>query len=175
MPCPVARSLERVGDWWNILVLRDAFYGIRRFDDFQASLGIATSTLARRLDSLVESGLLERRLYCERPPRHEYVLTETGRDFRPVMLALLAWGNRHFAPEGPSVELADRVTGARIDPVIVDRLTGRPVTDAYIVAGPAANDALRRRFDDMRGPSMQLGDPPASIEHERHSARENGG
>ena len=147
MPCPVARSLERVGEWWAILILRDAFYGLTRFDEFQASLGIATSTLARRLDALVASGLLERRRYCARPPRDEYLLTEVGRDFRPVMLALLGWGNRHFAPEGPSVELVDRTTGARIDPVLVDRATGHPVTNAHVVAGPAADAAVRRRFE----------------------------
>ena len=148
MPCPVARSLERVGDWWNILILREAFYGLTRFDAFQASLGIATSTLARRLDALVASGLMERRRYCEKPPRDAYVLTDMGRDFRPVMLALLAFGNRHFAPEGPSIELIDRVSGVHVDPVLVDRLTGRPITDARLVAGPAADDAVRRRLAD---------------------------
>ncbi len=147
MQCPIARGLERVGDWWNILILRDAFYGLRRFDEFQESLGIATSTLARRLDDMVASGLLERRLYSERPPRHDYVPTDVARDFRPVMLAMLAWGNRHFAPEGASVELADAETGAPIDPVLVDRATGRPVTKVRVVAGPAAGESLRRRID----------------------------
>src|SRR6201989_2387122 len=96
MSCPIARSLERVGEWWSILILRDAFYGMTRFDEFQKSLDIAPSMLTRRLNALVESGLLERRRYSEKPPRDEYVLTETGRDFRPVMWALIGWGNRHF-------------------------------------------------------------------------------
>src|SRR3546814_1936184 len=82
-----------------------------RFDEFQKSLGIAPNMLTRRLDTLVEAGLLERRLYSERPPRHEYVVTERGRDFRPVLISLLAWGNRHFAPEGPSVVLVDAASG----------------------------------------------------------------
>src|SRR5215472_2171226 len=99
MQCPIARSLERVGEWWSILILRDAFHGLTRFDEFQENLGIAPNMLARRLKSLVEAGLLERRRYSERPPRDEYVLTQAGRDFRPVLWALLAWGNRHFAPE----------------------------------------------------------------------------
>ena len=146
MQCPVARSLERVGDWWNILILRDAFYGITRFDAFQASLGIATSTLARRLDAMVASGLLERRRYCEKPPRDDYVLTATGRDFRPVLLAMLGWGNRHFAPEGASVVLVDGSTGAAVDPVLVDRATGRLLADAHVTAGPAADAATRRRL-----------------------------
>src|SRR3546814_12016305 len=94
MQCPIARSLDRVGEWWSILILRDAFAGLTRFDQFQKSLGIAPNMLSRRLNGLVESGLLERRRYNERPPRDEYVLTEVGRDFRPVLWSLLAWGNR---------------------------------------------------------------------------------
>src|ERR1700736_2623030 len=112
LQCPIARSLERVGEWWSILILRDAFHGLTRFDQFQKSLDIAPNMLTRRLNGLVESGLLERRRYNERPPRDEYVLTERGRDFRPVIVALLAWGNRHFAPEGASVLLVDARTGA---------------------------------------------------------------
>ena len=145
MQCPIARSLERVGDWWNILILRDAFYGLSRFDEFQESLGIATSTLSRRLDDLVASGLLERRLYCEKPPRHAYVLTDTGRDFRPVMMAMVGWGNRRFAPEGASIELVDAETGALVDLVPTDRATGRRVETVRVVAGPAADEAIRRR------------------------------
>ena len=145
MQCPIARSLERVGDWWNILILRDAFYGLSRFDEFQTSLGIATSTLSRRLDDLVASGLLDRRPYCEKPPRHEYVLTQAGRDFRPVLHAMLGWGNRHFAPEGTSIELADAATGALVDLVPVERGTGRIVERVKIVAGPAADASIRQR------------------------------
>src|SRR6266446_1816945 len=107
MVCPIARSLERVGEWWSILILRDALHGLTRFDQFQKSLDIAPNMLTRRLNALVEAGLLQRRRYSERPPRDEYLLTERGRDFRSVLLALLAWGNKHFAPEGPSVLLAD--------------------------------------------------------------------
>ena len=148
MQCPIARSLERVGEWWNILILRDAFYGLTRFDDFQASLGIATSTLTRRLTMLVDEGLLQRHLYNEHPPRFEYVLTPRGRDFRPVLLTLLAWGNQHFAPEGKSVDIADPTTGSPIDPVLVDRATGRPLTEGIrVVAGPAADAVIRRRLE----------------------------
>jgi DNA-binding HxlR family transcriptional regulator len=89
MSCPIARSLERVGEWWSILILRDAFLGVKRFDEFQDNLGIAPNMLARRLKGLVESGLLEKRRYQERPARFEYLLTERGRDFRPVLWSLL--------------------------------------------------------------------------------------
>lgn len=140
MQCPIARTLERVGEWWSILILRDAFAGLTRFDDFQKRLGIAPNMLTRRLASLVEGGLLERRSYSEHPPRDEYVLTARGRDFHDVLMALLAFGNRHFAPEGESVLLVDAVTGAPADPVLVDRRSGQLLTaSAYkLVAGPAA-------------------------------------
>src|ERR1700754_2912923 len=129
MLCPIARSLERVGEWWSILILRDALHGMTRFDEFQKSLGIAPNMLTRRLNALVESGLLERRAYNEHPPRYEYVLTERGRDFRPVLWALLAWGNRHFAPEGASVVVVDTETGEQADPVLIDRRTGKVMVE----------------------------------------------
>jgi DNA-binding HxlR family transcriptional regulator len=148
MQCPIARSLERVGEWWSILILRDAMHGFTRFDQFQKSLDIAPNMLTRRLNALVEAGLLERRRYNERPPRDEYLLTERGHDFRPVLLALLAWGNKHFAPEGPSVQLADSETGAIADPVLVDRKSGRRITktDYALIPGPAADARTRRRL-----------------------------
>jgi DNA-binding HxlR family transcriptional regulator len=148
MQCPIARSLERVGEWWSILILRDALQGLTRFDQFQKSLDIAPNMLTRRLNALVEGGLLERRRYSERPPRDEYLLTERGRDFRPVLLALLNWGNKHFAPEGASVLLADSKTGAIADPVLVDRASGRRITetDYVVVPGPAAGEQTRRRL-----------------------------
>jgi DNA-binding HxlR family transcriptional regulator len=140
MTCPIARSLERVGEWWSILILRDAFAGRTRFDDFQKHLGIAPNMLSRRLGKLVEAGMLERRSYSERPPRDEYVLTERGRDFYDVLMALLAFGNRHFAPEGENVLVVDAITGKPADPVLVDRRSGRPLAtpDYKLATGPAA-------------------------------------
>jgi DNA-binding HxlR family transcriptional regulator len=129
MPCPIARSLEHVGEWWSILILRDAFRGLTRFDEFRDDLGVAPNILTRRLKALVAAGLLERRRYCERPPRDEYLLTERGRDFRPVLISLLVWGNRHFAPEGPRVQLIDTQTGKPADPVLIDRTTGRVIAE----------------------------------------------
>jgi len=146
-PCPIARSLERVGEWWTILILRDAFAGKTRFDEFQSSLGIAPTMLTRRLATLVEDGLLARVRYCERPPRDEYRLTERGRDFRPVLLALLAYGNRHFAPEGASVQIIEAATGAVAEPLLVDARNGRPIVspDYLIAPGPAARTGFAPR------------------------------
>jgi DNA-binding HxlR family transcriptional regulator len=147
LQCPIARSLERVGEWWSILILRDAFLGATRFEQFQKSLDIAPNMLTRRLKALVDSGLMKRRRYSAHPPRDEYVLTARGRDFRPVLWALLAWGNRHFAPEGASVVIVDGETGALADPVLIDRTSGRPLTGPPFrsAAGPAANEDMRRR------------------------------
>ncbi len=149
MQCPIARSLDRVGEWWSILILRDVFHGLTRFDQFQKSLPIAANMLTRRLNALVDAGLLERRRYSERPPRFEYLLTDRGRDFRPVLIALMAWGNRHFADEGVASQLVDAATGKPADPVLVDRDSGRPIDAAgfRFAAGPAAGEAVRRRID----------------------------
>jgi DNA-binding HxlR family transcriptional regulator len=169
MQCPIARGLERVGEWWSILILRDALHGLTRFDEFRKSLDIAPNMLTRRLGALVEAGLLERRRYCERPPRDEYLLTERGRDFQPVLLALLAWGNKHFAPEGVSALLVDAETGAAAEPVMVDRLSGRPLTepDFKLVPGPAAGERLRERltFANRRGAPTQQPARPRTHRH----------
>jgi DNA-binding HxlR family transcriptional regulator len=148
MVCPIARSLERVGEWWSILIMRDALDGLTRFDQLQKSLGIAPNMLARRLNALVEAGLLERRRYSEHPPRDEYIPTTRGCDFRPILVALLAWGNKHFAPEGVSVLLVNMKTGAAADPVLVDRVTGHPIEEPEyaFAAGPAAGERTRRRY-----------------------------
>ena len=150
MPCPIARGLERVGEWWSILILREAFYGATRFDTFQKNLDIAPNMLTRRLNGLVEEGLLERRQYLEKPPRFEYMLTECGRDFLPVLLSLLAWGNKHFAPEGISAQVVDRETRKRAEPLLVDAKSGKPLDFArYVIApGPAAPEGMRRRLKD---------------------------
>jgi DNA-binding HxlR family transcriptional regulator len=100
--CPVARTLDRIGDPWSVLILRDAGFGKTRFDEFEESLGIAPNMLSRRLASLVEAGMLERRAYSEKPERFEYVLTPRGRDFQPVLAALKAFGDRHY-PRARSV------------------------------------------------------------------------
>jgi DNA-binding HxlR family transcriptional regulator len=153
MPCPIARSLERVGEWWSILILRDALHGLKRFDQFQKSLGIAPNVLARRLSCLVDAGLLERRCYSDRPPRDEYVPTPRGHDFRPVLVALLAWGNKHFAPEGASVVLVNTRTGMAVEPVLVDPVSGHPVEEPEyaFAAGPAAGKRTRRKYARVRG------------------------
>src|SRR5579862_9502504 len=98
--CSVAAALSVVGDPWTLLILRDAFAGVQRFDDWQQRLGVARNVLAARLKTLVAHGVLETRLYSEHPPRKDYVLTRKGRDLMPVLLTLKAWGDRHVYGEG---------------------------------------------------------------------------
>jgi DNA-binding HxlR family transcriptional regulator len=122
----VARTTDLIGDWWTPLVMRDAFAGVRRFDDFVAHLGIPRAVLAARLDRLVEEGIFDRVAYEERPLRYEYLLTAKGRAFWDVLAAMWRWGADWLWPEGetPPVLLVDRETGDEIRPVMVDEHTG---------------------------------------------------
>jgi DNA-binding HxlR family transcriptional regulator len=97
--CSIAATLEVVGDPWTLLILRDAFRGVRRFEQWQEGLGVARNVLAARLKSLVEFGVFEQRRYSERPPRHEYVLTAKGRALSPVLLTMSSWGDAHVYGE----------------------------------------------------------------------------
>jgi DNA-binding HxlR family transcriptional regulator len=146
MQCPIARSIESLGDGWSLLILRTAFMGACRFQEFQSLLGIPPNTLSCRLDALIQHGLLTRETYCEHPPREAYRLTPKGVDVLPVLLALTAWGNRWLATEGVAIECVDAQTGRRLDPVVVDRRTGRPLLAGAVAlqAGPGARPELRR-------------------------------
>ena len=127
-PCPVGRALLRIGDSWSLLILRDAGYGATRFEQFRASLGIAPNILTRRLTMLVEEGLLEKNRYNDHPPRDEYRLTDKGRDVLPILAAIGAWGRKYHG-EGGTSYLVNEETGARIEPVVVDAATGRPLPE----------------------------------------------
>ena len=138
--CSIAQCLEVTGDWWTLLILRDVFLGVRRFDALQADLGISRNVLARRLDALVVDGVLERRPYSDAPPRAEYVLTEKGRGLWPVLNAMRQWGDEWSAPNGPPVELVHRACGHRTHAVTTCATCGEPMgtSDVQAVAGPGA-------------------------------------
>ena len=112
LECSIARTLDVVGERWSLLILRDAFYGVRRFDDFQHDLGVARNILTDRLNKLVGHGVLEKTPYEERPVRYEYRLTDKGRDLLPVLLTMMSWGDR-WAGEGaaPPVTLTHTSCG----------------------------------------------------------------
>jgi len=111
MPCSVAQCLEIVGEWWSMLVVRDAFLGITRFEDFRKRLGISRNILSERLDHLVDKGVLERVPYQEHPVRYDYRLTDKGRDLWPVLNAMRQFGDRWQAPEGAPVEIVHTTCG----------------------------------------------------------------
>ena len=120
--CSVAGALEAIGERWTLLILRDAFLGVRRFDAFQRSLGIARNVLQTRLERLVSEGIFERVRYQERPERFEYRLTDKGIDLWPVVVALIKWGDRHVYPDGAPVVLEHRDCGGEVnDRRICDR------------------------------------------------------
>lgn len=150
--CPVARTLECVGEGWSLLILRDAFQGFSRFDEFEQNLGIAPGMLSRRLAHLTAAGIFERRRYSTRPPRYEYRLTRKGHDLFPVVATMLEWGNRHLAPNGASLLLAERDSLRPLTPVLVDAASGAPITaaDTAVIAGPRASRAMRARLAATR-------------------------
>ena len=140
MNCSVARTLEVVGEWWTMLVVREAFNGVRRFDDFQERLGIARNVLASRLQGLVDHGVLERRLYQERPERYEYRLTQKGFDLYPVLLSLLAWGDRWATPEKGVPLRIIHECGNEAKAQLVCSSCGKPMSarESHGVPGPGA-------------------------------------
>jgi DNA-binding HxlR family transcriptional regulator len=128
-PCPIARSTDLIGDWWTPLVMREAFTGSRRFDEFQEALGIPRAVLATRLQRLCADGLLTKAQYQDHPPRYEYRLTPKGRAFWDVLAAMWRWGSDWLWEEGeePPVILADRESGAEVRPLVIDENTGAPL------------------------------------------------
>lgn len=132
-PCPIARTTDLIGDWWTPIVLREAFLGARRFEQFQERLGVSRATLTQRLDRLVREELLERRAYQERPLRHEYRLTPKGRAFFDVLAAMWRWGEDWLFRDGAApVTLTDRESGAEVRPRVVDEATGRPLAEVRL-------------------------------------------
>lgn len=113
--CSIARSLEIIGDRWTLLVIRSAFEGVRRFDDFADVLGVARNVLTDRLGRLCEEGILRRSRYQDKPERYEYRLTRKGVELWPVMMSLMLWGDRHYAPEGPPAVVLHRGCGGRLN------------------------------------------------------------
>ena len=125
-PCPIARTTDLIGDWWTPLVMRQAFMGCRRFDEFQRSLGLSRAVLTDRLNRLVDEGMLTREPYDDRPVRHEYRLTDKGRAFYPVLAAMWRWG-QDWLPDDADPVLVNRETNEVIRPLVVDEHTGEAI------------------------------------------------
>ena len=124
--CSVGKAMEVLGERWTFLIMREAFYGVRRFSDLQRNLGIARNILSTRLQTLVGAGILERRRYQEDPERYEYRLTARGRDLYPAVIAIMRWGDEHLYDDAPPVELRHSC-GERADPVLICRHCNEPL------------------------------------------------
>lgn len=140
MACPIARTLDIVGEWWTLVIVRDALVGARRFDEFRRS-GIADNILSARLDLLVREGIFDRREYQEHPPRYEYLLTEKGRDLLPVILALARWGMKWTDTKALPPQILHTRCGSEIGLDLQCPVCGRSV--------PPGQIELRRRSDPM--------------------------
>lgn len=137
--CSVARSVAVIGDRWTLMILRDCFLGIRRFEDFERRLGISRSIVADRLKKLAEEGVLRREAYQDRPLRHEYRLTEKGLALHPVLMAIVHWGDVHYADEaGPPLLHRHKGCGCDFAPVTTCSVCGDYVSARDVEVRPAA-------------------------------------
>jgi DNA-binding HxlR family transcriptional regulator len=136
--------LEVVGEWWSMLILRDAFLGVTRFDQFQERLGISRNVLNQRLTHLVEAGVLVKVPYSDHPPRHDYRLTDKGRDLWPVVTTMRQWGDKYAAPDGPPLQVMHKACGEISDAVLTCSTCGEPIgaRDIRGVRGPGAVEPL---------------------------------
>ena len=134
--CSVARTAGLIGDPWTLLVLRDMFLGLSRYEDLHRDLGVATNVLADRLDRLVAGGLATRQAYQQRPVRHEYLLTPSGRDLYGVVVAMLAWGDRHLAADGPPMTLVHATCGHPTAPKVTCARCGGELTHDTVGTRP---------------------------------------
>ena len=146
MHCSVAQTLEVVGEWWSLLIVRDAFLGVTRFDDFQARLGISRNVLNQRLGRLVEAGVFVKVPYSEHPPRHHYRLSDKGRDLWPVLTTMRQWGDKYAAPDGPPLELIHEGCGQVSTAQMTCATCGEPIgtRDVRAIPGPGAVEPLIR-------------------------------
>ncbi len=164
-PCSIARTLDVVGDWWTLLVLRDVFRGAHRFDELKRGLDIATNVLTARLKRLTDAGILERRAYQQHPPRFEYTVSERGRDLYPVLIALLQYGDRHLrGADAPPRVLVHDACGKVTQPAFicphcrteVSAENARTVPRAERPRGvPARAPATGSRAGSRSGPSSR--------------------
>jgi DNA-binding HxlR family transcriptional regulator len=144
MRCSLARGLELIGDWWSPLIVRDLFLGVARFDELVEDLGISRNLLTRRLTALIDSGIVARRVYQQRPARYEYVLTAAGQDLVPVLLALTAWGDRWAQPkEGAPILFVHRACGHQFRPQVTCAACGEEIHADAVTALPGPGGAAK--------------------------------
>jgi DNA-binding HxlR family transcriptional regulator len=150
----VAATAQLLGDRWTFLILREAFYGVRRFNEFAQNLGVSRNILSQRLKLLVSHGIFEARPYGPSEARYEYQLAQPGRDIFPIVVALRQWGDKYLAGEnGPAIVFKHIACGNEADPQLVCRACGEPIDvgDIMPTAGPGANDWVRERLAELTG------------------------
>lgn len=143
MECSIAKALDVVGDPWTLLIVRDALFGVRRFEDFSRRLGIPRATLVARLAQLVDHGVLARHQYHESPTRFEYRITDKGRALRPVVITLMQWGDEWVRTDRPPVTLV-AADGRTVTPQLVDADSRRPLDELGVRAVGSVADGIRR-------------------------------
>ena len=183
-PCSVARTVAVIGDRWTLMLLRDCFLGVRRFEAFQERLGISRTIIADRLKTLVDEGVLRREAYQDRPPRHEYRLTQKGLDLYPVIMGIVHWGNVHYAGEdGPPMLHRHRTCGHDVEPVLTCKACGealdaravevRPgqMGAGQVAAGPGLDHPARmaKAVADQSDRGIQISKPPSPVRPSKHS------
>jgi len=165
-PCSIADTLGVIGEKYSLLVLREIFYGVRRFDAITRNIGAPRDVLAARLRHLVEAGVLEKVPYSERPPRFEYRPTAAGRELRPVLLMLMDWGDRHLADHPPVV--FQHTCGADLQPIVVCRACGHETSSRSLT--PHFTDPGWTTSGPTPRASSPSGPPPIHAEHHRRQA-----
>ncbi len=169
----IAHVLECLGEGWSMLIIREAFFGIRRFEDFQSHLGIARNILTARLKKLVANGILERVPIKPGAKRHQYQLTTKGKELMPMLIALTQWGDRWIYGEGNEpVVFRDRELGEPIAPICVCNSRGKPLKPREIMPtpGPGANDKARERLEELQQLAMQIEAERKNKEQQERSA-----
>lgn len=151
--CPLARTAMTIGHWWTLEILHEVFDGYTRFEEIRRNLETPADVLLDRIAQLIAKGLLETESGAADPEDRVYRLTELGRSLRPLILVMAAWGNHRLSPEERSVILVDKETGVEVDPVVVDRRTGRRVDTAgfMFARGPKASEMVVARYPEVPG------------------------
>jgi DNA-binding HxlR family transcriptional regulator len=147
LDCSLFRAMDVLGDRWTLMVLREAFMGVRRFTEMQRDLGVARNVLTDRLNFLVDAGVLERRQYQDRPVRHEYRLTDMGRGLQPALLALIQWGDTYLAPDGPPALVEHTECGHVTTPLLVCEHCREPLTTRNVRLQPGPGLAAEPHQD----------------------------
>lgn len=150
--CSISRSIDKIGDTWSLLILRDLGQGLSKYDEIRENLEISPATLSKRLSMMVEEGLVAKEIYQDNPLRAKYVLTSMGKDFLPVLAMIMVWGNKYASPNGVDTQLVDKKNHKKVSPIVVDAKSGEPIEFAKLTfAGGPGNSPGKTKILKKRG------------------------